>query len=198
MKFKKSILFSIIIMLVMSMAGFVLAGKLKIAPDQQYLLLATKKTSTMQKELDEAAGHGFRIITGSPTSGSEMALFLERIAQPPDIYQYKLLATTKTSTMQKELDIESEKGFRLLTETMIAKKGFLSVEIVVILEKTPVVDKYYKYLLLATSRTSTLQKEVTEARKEGYVISGMVSRGEHMVIMEKVMDKPQGESSPPK
>ncbi|HEX8719679.1 MAG TPA: hypothetical protein VF736_03470 [Pyrinomonadaceae bacterium] len=35
-------------------------GKLKIEPDQRYLLLATIKTSTMQRELDEAAAQGFR------------------------------------------------------------------------------------------------------------------------------------------
>jgi hypothetical protein len=39
--------------------------------------------------------------------------------------------------------------------------------------------------LLATNLTSTLQKEVTEAKDAGFVIIGMVSRGEHMVVMDK-------------
>ncbi len=32
---------------------------------------------------------------------------------------------------------------------------------------------------------STLQKEVNEAQAAGYVIVGMVSRGEHMIVMER-------------
>ncbi len=31
-----------------------------------------------------------------------MALILEKVATPPENYQYVLLATTKTSTMQKD------------------------------------------------------------------------------------------------
>ncbi len=54
----------------------------EIEPDQQYLLLATTKTSTMQKELDEASSQGFRVVVGSPTSGKEMALLLERVTHP--------------------------------------------------------------------------------------------------------------------
>lgn len=77
-------------------------------------------------------------------------------------------------------------GFRLLPRTMIAKERmFGSPEIVVILERPPEVEKRYKYKLLATTLTSTLQKEVTQAKADGFVLVGMVSRDEHMVIMEK-------------
>ena len=109
-----------------------------------YLLLATRKTSTMQKELNEAAARGFRIVAGSPTSGTEMALLLERVAQPPDTYTYQLLATTRTGTMQKELTKAALDGFRLLPQTMIAKKGlFGGAEIVVVLERSPKSDILY-------------------------------------------------------
>jgi hypothetical protein len=109
----------------------------KIDPDQRYLLLATTKTSTMQKELDEAAAQGFRVRVGSPTSGAEMVLLLERAAKPPDTYRYKLLATARTSTMEKELNEAAEGGFRLLPQTMIAKQQvFGAQEIVVLLERS--------------------------------------------------------------
>ena len=122
---------------------------------------------------------------GSPTSGTEMALFLERAAEPPDTYTYQLLATKRTGTMQKELTEAAEEGFRLLPRTMISKSGFGGVQVVCILERPPNVEKYYRYKLLATQRTGTLQKEVAEAQAEGFVLVGMVSRGEHMVIMER-------------
>lgn len=154
--------------------------------DAIYLLLATKRTGTMQKEIDEAAARGYRILMGSPTSGEEMALFMQKVASPGDTYQYKLLATTRTGTMQKELNELAVTGFRLLPSTMIAKKQMIGpIEVVALLERAPKGNKKYEYRLLATTRTSTLQKEVLEAQEAGFVIVGMVSRGEHMVIVEK-------------
>lgn len=156
---------------------------------EKYKLLATKKTSTMQKEIDETAAQGYRILVGSPTSGTEMALFLSYEGTEKDPYKYKLLATTRTGTMQKELNELADSGYRLIPSTMIAKTQILGgVEIVMILERPPVLERQYEYKLLATSRTSTLQKEVTEAKDAGYIIIGMVSRGEHMVVMEREVD----------
>lgn len=164
------------------------AAQVKPDPEQRYMLLATKKTSTMDKELNEAAAQGFRVLVGSPTSGTEMAVFMERVATPPNVYHYKLLATTRTGTMNKELNEAATGGYRLLPRTMISKAGagpFGGIEIVVLLEREPNSTKKYEYKLLATNLTGTLQKEVTEAIAAGYVLAGMVSRGEHMVIMER-------------
>jgi hypothetical protein len=164
-------------------------GKLKIDPENRYLLLSTMKTSTMQKELDEASAQGFRIITAaSSCNQSEMVLFLERVAQPPDTYKYRLLATARTSTMEKELNQAAQEGFRLLPRTITAKEGFLSNEIVTVLEQSPKSNKRYEYKLLATSRTSTLQKEVAQTESDGFVLVGLVGRGENMVIMEKEVE----------
>ncbi len=88
--------------------------------------------------------------------------------------------------MQKELNETAESGYRLLPRTMIAKKQlFGGVEVVMIMEKPSKVTEKYEYKLLATTRTSTLQKEVTEAQQAGFKIVGMVSRDEHMIIMER-------------
>jgi hypothetical protein len=152
----------------------------------QYKLLATTRTSTMQKEINETAAQGYRIIVGAPTSGSEMALFLSRDGTVKDPYEYKLLATTRTGTMQKELNEAADAGFRLIPSTMIAKKQmFGGIEVVMIMERIPNHKKQYEYKLLATNRTSTMQKEVTEAKNAGFLVVGMVSRDEHMVVMER-------------
>lgn len=152
----------------------------------QYKLLATTRTSTMQKEINEAAAQGYRILVGAPTSGSEMALFLSRDGTVSEPYQYKLLATTRTGTMQKEMNEAADAGYRLIPSSMISKKQLLGgVEIVMIMERPPNPKKTYEYKLLATSRTSTLQKEATEAKEAGFVIVGMVSRDEHMVVVER-------------
>ena len=120
-----------------------------------------------------------------------MVLFLERVAQPPDTYKYRLLATARTSTMEKELNEAAQEGFRLLPRTITAKEGFVSNEIVTVLEQSPKSNKRYEYKLLATSRTSTLQKEVAQIESDGFVLVGLVGRGENMVIMEKEVEGKQ-------
>lgn len=177
---------------ILAAALLIISGGLSFAQDKkpaenlQYKLLATTRTGTMQKELDEVSAQGYRLIVGSPTSGTEMAVFLSLDGTAAEPYKYKLLATTRTGTMQKELNEAAADGYRLLPSTMIAKKQILGgVEIALIMERAPKTEKKYEYKLLATTLTSTLQKEVTQAKSDGYVLIGMVSRDEHMVIMER-------------
>ena len=175
-------------------AAFSQAQKVNVEPNQKYLLLAAERTSTVQQEIDQAAAQGFRVLAGSPTSGSEMVLFLERVAQPPDTYTYRLIATTNTGTFQKELAAAAQEGFRLLPSTVVAKTssagrflggGRLGTEVVGVLERAPKSTQKYEYRLLATTKTATLQKEVSDASTAGFAVIGMVSRDEHMVILEK-------------
>ena len=73
--------------LVLAIGPAVFAQTSPIGPNQRYLLLSTQRTATMQTELSDAAAQGFRVVAGSPTTGSEMLLFLERATQPPDTYR---------------------------------------------------------------------------------------------------------------
>ncbi len=136
--------------------------------------------------MSDAAAQGFRVRMGAPTSGDEMVILMEKLAAPTDPFQYKLLATSRTGTMDKELNEAGDAGFRILPQTMISKKGGTwGNEIVVVLEKAPKSSARYQYKLLATSRTSTMDKEIREAEDAGFVLVGICSRGEHMAIMEK-------------
>src|SRR5262245_15800919 len=90
---------------------------------RDYNLLATQKTSTMQKELNEAAGAGYlfeRAMGGQKGfGGKEVVSIMSRNkgdARPR--YEYKLLATNKTSTMQKELQEASNLGFEYRDQTV--------------------------------------------------------------------------------
>lgn len=155
-----------------------------------YLLLATKKTKTMQKELNKAAEAGYRIVVGSPTSGEEIMVILEKMPESSGYFEYFLLATTRTGTMQKEMSAAAAKGFRLRPSTLIKKKRFGfglggKFEIIMIMEKAPEEEIRYEYLLLATTKTGTLQKEITESVGEGYSMVGLVRRDEHIAIMER-------------
>ena len=73
------------------------------APRFEYRVLATSKTSTMEKELNEAAEAGFRFqaFMGGETAfgGDEVVAVLVRGDVKRPRFAYKLLATAKTSTM---------------------------------------------------------------------------------------------------
>src|SRR6185436_10424654 len=69
------------------------------AQDDRYLLLATERTGTMQQEINEAAARGFRVVAASPKESSEVVVLLE---QTRDKYEYRLVATTRTTTLQRD------------------------------------------------------------------------------------------------
>lgn len=151
-----------------------------IDPNLQYLVLATQRTSTMQKELDVAASRGFRVIAGLPHE-DEVVLLLDRAEQGAGPYSYQLLATNRTSTMEKELNQAAREGFRLMPQTTVEKGD----EVLIIMERDSKAIQRYEYKLLATNRTSTLQKELNEAARDGFVLKGTFSRGETMAVMER-------------
>jgi len=145
----------------------------------EYRLLATSKTSTMQKEMNEAAAAGFRLrdVMGGETSfgGSEVVVIMGKDPESSSarVYEYKLLATTKTSTMQKELQEAGDAGFEYEGQTVFSTM-FSGNEVVVILERdTRTKPSKNVYKLLATSKTSTMQKELDEAGEAGFEFVGL-------------------------
>jgi len=159
--------------------------KLKIAPGQQYLVLSTSKISTIEKELDEASSYGFRVITGSPTATTEMALFLECVSTPSKPYEYKIVATSRIKSMEKELNEAAQENYRVLPQTFIAKQGMFTNEIVVVLERPPEIVHRYEYMLLGAHSDETLQREIIEAIADGFELAAMVTFSEQTVIMER-------------
>jgi hypothetical protein len=142
----------------------------------EYRVLATNKTSTMEKELQEAAEAGYRFggVMGGDTAvgGSEVVVVMLKDAERGR-YSYRLLATNKTSTMQRELQNASDAGFHYCGQTVF-KTAFGGKEVVVILERdaNTAADRF-EYRLLATSKTSTMQKELGDAGQVGFEFVGV-------------------------
>lgn len=144
-----------------------------------YKVLATKKTSTMEKEMNEAASAGYRFegVSGGETAfgGNEVVVIMSKVDKlgEGNRFQYKLLATSKTSTMQKEMQQAGNAGFEYKGQTVF-ETTFGGQEVVVILEKDKEFPlKVYEYKLLATSKTSTMQKEITQAGEAGFSYVGV-------------------------
>jgi hypothetical protein len=80
---------------------------------------------------------------------------------------------------------------------MTSKDSFLTMEVVMLVEKAPNSDRRYEYRLYATTSEKKMRAEVEKAEAEGFTLAGMVSRGEHMVIMEREYGKGQKPSEIP-
>ncbi len=137
-----------------------------------YKILATSKTSTMQKEMQEAgeAGYRFVAVMGGETAigGKEVVVLMEKRQGETGTYGYRLLATSKTSTLQKELQEAADAGFFAVGQTVF-ESMFGGKETAAIVEKSGTAPtERFEYKLVATSKTSTLEKELKELADAGY------------------------------
>lgn len=161
-------------------AAALLGGHTRAAaqPPVGYKLLATSKTSTMEKEMNAAADGGFRFagVMGGDTAigGKEVVAIMAREGEAVNgRFRYKLLATTKTSTMQREMQAAGDAGYEYKGQTVFPSM-FGGDEVVVILESDrQAPPALFEYRLLATTKTSTMEKELGEAGQAGFQFVGI-------------------------
>lgn len=149
---------------------------------QEFQFLSTTKTSTFEKELNDAAQKGFRFLRlskalnegslGGLLSRDQMAAG----ATPKARYEYKVLATNRISTMKKELEAAAAEGYEFLgitTENKIIP--FTYPETIVVLERpTGKIKRRFDYKFISAQREKTAQKEMDAAVSEGYVPVEMI------------------------
>jgi len=165
--------------LLVFMCGLVCVAAAADSPKYDYRLLATTRTSTMEKEMNEAseAGYVFAGVMGGETAlgGNEVVVVMLRdlSAQAPVRKNYKLLATSKTSTMRKEMQQAADEGFHYRGQTVFPS-SFGGREVTVIMERDSDAGPVRRaYRLLATSKTSTMHKELLEAGAAGFRLLGL-------------------------
>ena len=181
---RKQIIFVIIMGWILS--GTLPLGSNHIASAQQeeldtaydYLVLATTKTSTMQEEIQAAAeqGYAFAGVMGGSTmfGGNEVVVLMQRSEDRLSTFDYQLLATSKTSTMQQEMQVAGDAGYVYKGQTVF-ESVFGGSEAVVILERNRDAPNpnLFEYRLLATKKTSTMQEELRDAGASGFVFVGV-------------------------
>jgi hypothetical protein len=99
-------------------------------------MLAAQRTGTLQKELQEASDAGFFVVGQtvfeSMFGGKETAAIVEKSGTAAtDRFEYKLVATSKTSTMEKELKELADAGYQAVDLT-VGKTALGGSELVVI------------------------------------------------------------------
>ena len=142
----------------------------------QYKVLATALTSTMQKEMNEAgaAGYKFVAVMGGETAlgGKEVVVLMQKGGDVSGKFRYRLLATNRTGTMQKEIGEAALDGYDYVGQTVFVS-AYGGEEVVSIVQRGAAAESEFVYKLLATSKTSTLQKEMNELGRDGFEALGM-------------------------
>lgn len=174
-----------------------IASPVAAADDDRLLLLATSRTGTMQNEINDAAERGYKVLAASRSEDSEVLVVMERT---PEHYRYRVIATTRTGTLKKELNDAAEAGYRVVPGGVTTKRSLGDVmrrnssnqsgvnsegELLIIMEKGAQTVPGLAYEVLATKRTGTLQKEMSEAVERGYSLVGFISRSEHIAVFER-------------
>jgi hypothetical protein len=144
-----------------------------------YRILATSRTSTMEAELNDAADSGYRfskVMGGLTAAGGPevvIAMVREKAEAVRETRRYKLLAATRTSTMQREMQQAADDGYEYLGQTVF-ETAFGGPEVVIIMERDRSRNNARpSYRLLATSKTSTMERELTALGEQGYRLMGM-------------------------
>lgn len=143
-----------------------------------YRVLAATKTSTLQKEMQEAGDAGFRFVAtmGGETAigGKEAIVLMEQTSGLSTRYDYRVAATNRTSTLQKEIQEAGDAGFEVVGQTVF-ESAFGGKETAALLQRiqgAPNGDRF-EYKLAATTKTSTLQKELQELGDQGFQAVGL-------------------------
>lgn len=89
--------------------------------------------------------------------------------------------------MEKELNENAAQGYRLLPRTIIFKQGLFTAEMVTVMEREPDSKVAYEYKLVEAGKEVKLQSKIDAAAAEGFVPLTMITLGENVVVMEKII-----------
>jgi len=150
----------------------------------EYLVLDTTRTGTMQKELQEAADRGYRLVVGQ---GSWLlSAILEKATGDVEPIEYLLLSTSRSGTMQKEMDGASAQGYRFASVLGIGKDVIIAMQ-----RSKGTTTRTHAQVLLATSGIKTMERELLAGATKGFrfvgqtVFDRVLGGPEYVAILER-------------
>jgi hypothetical protein len=144
----------------------------------RYRLLSAAHASALQDQMQEAARDGFRFsaVSGgaTPWSGKEVLVVMRRDPSASQLV-YRVITASDAGAVAA-IQQASDAGFAYLAQTVftVPVRGN---QVAVLFERDPrgpALPKY-EYHLLATTRISTMDKELEEADRNGYQLLGLTS-----------------------
>ena len=142
-------------------------GSTLTAEGPEYRVVSTKKTGTLEREVQKVAADGFR-----PIGAGFMAVVLERdVGAAPR--EYRVVATTRASTAQREVQELAATGYRIVATPDSPN------EWVLVLERGTSPRAEYLFVQVDPRKADALLRPATG---QGYRILAMI---ESVVILEK-------------
>jgi hypothetical protein len=149
-----------------------------------YLVLDTAKTSTMQKELQDAADRGYRLVPGQ---GSWLlSAILEKPAGEAEPIDYLLMATSRSGTMQKEMAGAAAQGYRFASVLGIGHEVIVAMQ-----RRKGATAQTHEQVLLATTSIGTMARELGVEVGKGFRFVGQtvfdraLGGPEYVAILER-------------
>ncbi len=134
----------------------------------EYQVLDTVKSATMQRELQQAADRGYRLV---PRQGGWMLSAIVRKApESVEPIEYFLIAAAKTTTMQREMASAAASGYRFASIVGVGR------EVAIVMQRNKGAStKTHEQLLLATSSVKTMERELLAEQSVGFEIVGQAT-----------------------
>ena len=148
-------------------------GSALVAEGREYRVVSTKKTGTLEREVQKLAGDGFQ-----PIGAGFMAVVLQREAGAAP-REYRVVATTRASTAQREVQQLAATGYRIVATPDSPN------EWVLVLERGASPGAEYLFVQVDPRKADALLRLATG---QGYRIAGMI---ESVVILEKIVPATQ-------
>jgi hypothetical protein len=168
-------------------AGETAGAVVSSQPARHTVVITQKDWPGSQTKLEQEAADGYR-LTGVTISGMSTAdaSFLRTNATAA-AFQYKLLHTILSSSLQKDINKLAAEGFRVSPGTLVV----LQANPAVIVEKaTPPFKSRYQYIIKETVLVSSGEKEVEKVQGQGYTLIGETEHGTaHLLLFEKASDE---------
>jgi hypothetical protein len=176
------------------------------AAKYEYKMLTTRRISTLEKELEAAAGEGYEIrgvmSAGKPIAGSEVVLVLERpVGGVNQRFHYRILADAGgrgnkfNESLQKAVS-EAYRPVKVIRHIDVGLGAFVGAggpAFLMILSRKAGDQSESgddpEYKIIETVRISTLQKEVDQAAKDGYHL--FLSSAVNLALMARDKRNPQ-------
>ena len=111
----------------------------------QYRTVSALRASTVEKELNQAAGEGYYVV-----GGSFMNVLLEKRPDAPE-HSYRVVGAIRGTTLNAEVEDASRAGFRVVTSAIMNNPNS-QAETVIVMERMPSSSRRYEYRWVSASR----------------------------------------------
>jgi len=158
-----------------------------VTTSRHTVVITQKDWPGSQTKLEQEAADGYR-LTGVTISGMSTAdaSFLRTDATAA-AFQYKLLHTILSSSLQKDINELAAEGFRVSPGTLVVLQANPTV---IVEAATPPFKSRYQYIIKETVLVSSAEKEVEKVQGQGYTLIGETEHGTaHLLLFEKASDE---------